>query len=594
MPELCVGPAVRRLFRGFLVHLPDQLLHRLPSLTSLQLSCCKGSLTSLPPSLFYGLHARNGGDGIAPLTALDLSSCDRLTRLEDRLFHSLGALISLNLSHCTGLRALPARLFRGLAYLAKVTLDGCTGLTSLPTHLFHRRAALAHVSLKGCTGIVSLPEDTFQGLKVLESVSLNGCTKLSTLSAELFRHSWSLTSIDLSWCTSLEEVPEGLLKGLSKLRIVQLANCRGLLTLPAGLFERCAALAELDMSHCPGLAFLPDALFHGLRELTCVDLTARSNLMTVIPQTLTSPKEVADAETLGFRWVDVGVAPPSKGAALLVQELVDALSTKRVFSRAELEDMGVAPEGLRRDDYVQVNGKCFSPREEREVYVSVASTGFVSFGSYAPSRARATLPARGSAAELVPPHDAVQADQPAADAQAVVERVSDDRNEAAHDREDVQQLLQDAHGHTPLAHVGIRRRLRRPDVALPSLGRAGRLRRRRDHVSDQRTEDEMLLACKAGQGSMEARAVTAANGATAAEGGAGRAEGAAAMQDGSTAASARTSAASARAEANTAGEPDSEGAAEAPLLAGWAEALAPDGRTYYYHRSGTTQWARPA
>ena len=105
----------------------------------------------------------------------------------------------------------------------------------------------------------------------------------------------------------------------------------------------------------------------------------------------------------------------------------------------------------------------------------------------------------------------------------------------------------------------------------------------------------MLLACKAGQGSMEARAVTAANGATAAEGGAGTAEGgggtaegAAALQDGSTA----DSAAPARAEANAAGE--SREAAEAPLLAGWAEALAPDGRVYFYHRaSGTTQWTRP-
>ena len=165
------------------------------------------------------------------LSAVDLSSCTKLTYIGANTFLGCEALTGIDLSFCKKLDAIKDSAFEGckslkqiklpedITYISTYSFKGCIGLTKLDLSPYTKLHTIEKGAFGDCTGLkdLSLPQSLTQiGYVVTGGATDNGYGAFINCS--------SLTSIDLSRCKNLKEIDRGSFKGCTSLTSVIFAN----------------------------------------------------------------------------------------------------------------------------------------------------------------------------------------------------------------------------------------------------------------------------------------------------------------------------------------------------------------------------------
>lgn len=153
----------------------------------------------------------------------------------------------MNLSSCFKLQALPEGL-SCCASLQKLNLSCCDALTEIPDRLGQELRGLKDLNLSGCSALETIP-DSFWALSGLQILGLSNLV-IDMLSEEFTRLA-SLRSLDLSGSSRIIDLPEGI-GALSLLQNLDLHGCFGLSEIPESVGEL-VSLRYLNISGCSGL-----------------------------------------------------------------------------------------------------------------------------------------------------------------------------------------------------------------------------------------------------------------------------------------------------------------------------------------------------
>jgi len=210
------------------------------SLTSIGFDtfCNCGELVEInfPPNLEAIAGNDNWGafKNCKKLSAVDLSSCTKLTRIGEKTFFGCTALTGIDLSFCKELKAIKDSAFEectslkqiklpeDITYISMNSFKKCKGLTKLDLSPYTKLHTIEKGAFGDCTGLkeLSLPQSLTQIGDIVPG-SMWGATDDGY---GAFINCSSLTSIDLSVCKNLKEIDRGSFKGCTSLTSVIFAN----------------------------------------------------------------------------------------------------------------------------------------------------------------------------------------------------------------------------------------------------------------------------------------------------------------------------------------------------------------------------------
>jgi hypothetical protein len=131
-------------------------------------------------------------------------ACSAINALPSTFGSQLPSLTTLDLTLCKGLTVLPDSI--GLMHsLQTLFLGNCFNIAQLPETIT-RLKSLVTLNLYNCGGLKSLP-DTFDELETLQVLSLQGCEKLIEVPESLSR-CLTLSTLTLWNCQVLERLPD--------------------------------------------------------------------------------------------------------------------------------------------------------------------------------------------------------------------------------------------------------------------------------------------------------------------------------------------------------------------------------------------------
>ncbi|UTD12931.1 leucine-rich repeat protein [Treponema denticola] len=168
------------------------------------------------------------------LSAVDLSSCTKLTYIGSKTFFGCTALTGIDLSFCKELGSIGYAAFEGctslkqiklpedITYISMNSFKKCKGLTKLDLSPYTKLHTIEKGAFGDCTGLkyLSLP----QSLTQIGDIVSGGATDDGY---GAFINCTSLTSVDLSGCKNLKEIDRGSFKGCTGLTSVIFANTTG-------------------------------------------------------------------------------------------------------------------------------------------------------------------------------------------------------------------------------------------------------------------------------------------------------------------------------------------------------------------------------
>ncbi|XP_057749250.1 putative disease resistance protein At3g14460 [Arachis stenosperma] len=256
-----------------------KLPRRLPSLRKLVITACQALTSSMP--------------WVPKLTTLELTGCDALESLSERMMEENECLETIIIRNCSSLTT----VFReGLlpSSLRSLEIYECRNLelfvSPSSTHESHQYPALKRLHLRFCcSSLISFPMSLFTNL---EELQVQGCSNLKKISSPpnclpylrklelkdcsklvLFPEGGlpapKLESLSIRSCTELSPDTAWGLHAMTSLTSLYISGIPSLTSLENTGIQFLASLRTLEIEACDKLAFLPlDRLVHSLSHLT--------------------------------------------------------------------------------------------------------------------------------------------------------------------------------------------------------------------------------------------------------------------------------------------------------------------------------------
>lgn len=261
----------------------EKAFHACEKLEKIDLSSCS-NLKKL--GLPYRIPDERTGvfEGCSSLTEIKLAG-DSLEEISEKTFKDCKKLSAMDLSTCSKLSKIEKNMFENCEEIKSITLPNT--ITEIGGSAFQNCAALNKIDLSNLA-LTSIGGQAFYGCKSIETIDLSKSIDLTNLGGYApFYDCMSLKSIDLSKCTKLNLIGASGFYGCENLESLDLSHCKDLKEINRDTFVDCekltVTLPDSITEIAKGAFGDPDKCYKGKCQTRCKNvLVPNDNIKTMV------------------------------------------------------------------------------------------------------------------------------------------------------------------------------------------------------------------------------------------------------------------------------------------------------------------------